>query len=237
MFVMRTLFTAAALIFATSSFAEASTTFTLNFDDPSPLSIDLGDQNTGDTMATIESGDGACGPLSGSGSNFICFTGNGQADSDPNGSGRIFAIEGLTIPAKAQSLTVSFRIAGNSTHNGGRDPLEGSGRWFDFVRFNDSTGELFTVTGSDIEGLNLGNGWSPLLSQTFASSEFSTGSGFSLGVRVSGNGNEFIGLDDLSFTAAVPEPATWLVMIAGFGIVGFNLKRRRAATLAAMREV
>lgn len=36
-----------------------------------------------------------------------------------------------------------------------------------------------------------------------------------------------------SFAAAVPEPATWLMMILGFGLVGRQLRRRKAkATLA-----
>ena len=30
-----------------------------------------------------------------------------------------------------------------------------------------------------------------------------------------------------SFTTAVPEPATWLLMIAGVGLVGWQLRRRR----------
>ena len=37
-----------------------------------------------------------------------------------------------------------------------------------------------------------------------------------------------------SFAAAVPEPATWLMMILGFGLVGSQLRRRRGkAALAA----
>ena len=32
--------------------------------------------------------------------------------------------------------------------------------------------------------------------------------------------------------AAVPEPATWALMISGFGLVGVSLRRRRAAALA-----
>jgi hypothetical protein len=28
-------------------------------------------------------------------------------------------------------------------------------------------------------------------------------------------------------TAAVPEPATWLMMISGFGVLGMALRRRR----------
>lgn len=36
----------------------------------------------------------------------------------------------------------------------------------------------------------------------------------------------------VNFTAAVPEPATWLTMILGFGIVGAALRRRRAIVAA-----
>ncbi len=34
-------------------------------------------------------------------------------------------------------------------------------------------------------------------------------------------------------TSAVPEPATWAMMIAGFGVVGGAVRRRRPAALAA----
>ena len=32
-------------------------------------------------------------------------------------------------------------------------------------------------------------------------------------------------------TAAVPEPASWAMMLAGFGAVGSALRRRKAATI------
>ncbi len=37
----------------------------------------------------------------------------------------------------------------------------------------------------------------------------------------------------LNVSSAVPEPATWAMMIAGFGMVGSLIRRRRAAALAA----
>lgn len=41
-----------------------------------------------------------------------------------------------------------------------------------------------------------------------------------------------IRLDDVSLTAAVPEPATWAVMLIGFGGVGGLLRRGRRAGIA-----
>lgn len=47
------------------------------------------------------------------------------------------------------------------------------------------------------------------------------------------SGNDFV-LDDLSFSgAAVPEPATWAMMITGFGAAGAMIRRRRAMLATA----
>lgn len=35
--------------------------------------------------------------------------------------------------------------------------------------------------------------------------------------------------DEAAFTAAVPEPASWAMLVAGFGVMGGTLRRRRAA--------
>ena len=46
--------------------------------------------------------------------------------------------------------------------------------------------------------------------------------------------DDALGIDDFTFTpvlAAIPEPATWAMMIAGFGMVGGTMRRRRT-TLA-----
>ena len=49
-------------------------------------------------------------------------------------------------------------------------------------------------------------------------------------VIFSSSGNSFE-LDNIAVTSAVPEPATWAMMITGFGMLGATLRRRRATAL------
>lgn len=71
-----------------------------------------------------------------------------------------------------------------------------------------------------------------------------TASTFTLGIRAGGSGwqggaDESWGIDNLKITAtlrdptgAIPEPATWAMMILGFGAAGTAMRRRRAMALA-----
>jgi len=52
-----------------------------------------------------------------------------------------------------------------------------------------------------------------------------------LAATVPGNGGVFF--DNLSVSGAVPEPATWALMIGGFGMAGAMLRRRRLVPVAA----
>ena len=47
--------------------------------------------------------------------------------------------------------------------------------------------------------------------------------------NLTGGVNEGILLDAVSITQAVPEPATWAMMLFGFGAVGFAMRRRKPA--------
>jgi len=50
-----------------------------------------------------------------------------------------------------------------------------------------------------------------------------------VGVEVSSSGNTFE-ISDFGASTVVPEPATWALMITGFGAAGAMLRRRRAVT-------
>lgn len=48
-----------------------------------------------------------------------------------------------------------------------------------------------------------------------------------LSQRTASGGPPFMLLDNVQLTADVPEPATWTLMLAGLGLVGFAARRRR----------
>jgi hypothetical protein len=100
------------------------------------------------------------------------------------------------------------------------------------------TGDPITNT------LNLGNTWAGVAS-LFGNMQFSAGDNTASAQAVNGAGNTgnlfFLaagdiagtsGLDafkvkSLDVTAAVPEPASWAMMIAGLGVVGMSMRRRK----------
>ncbi|MES3026694.1 MAG: PEPxxWA-CTERM sorting domain-containing protein [Pseudomonadota bacterium] len=45
--------------------------------------------------------------------------------------------------------------------------------------------------------------------------------------------NETFGVQFSAVTASVPEPASWAMMISGFGMIGATMRRRRGTTTAA----
>ncbi|WP_156255497.1 PEPxxWA-CTERM sorting domain-containing protein [Sandarakinorhabdus oryzae] len=42
-------------------------------------------------------------------------------------------------------------------------------------------------------------------------------------------GGEYLAFDNLVYTTGVPEPASWMLLLAGFGLAGGALRRRRLA--------
>lgn len=48
--------------------------------------------------------------------------------------------------------------------------------------------------------------------------------------NAAGDAQDFRALKQVSFNAAVPEPATWTMMLGGFGVIGAAVRRRARAT-------
>ena len=101
--------------------------------------------------------------------------------------------------------------------------------------YTSGVNDKFYITGGDV---NSGQTISQWASQLTGASVL----GFSVGDGSSAGTGYHAFVDDVTFTkggasttynfetaavsGAVPEPATWLMMIAGFGMVGFGLRRR-----------
>jgi hypothetical protein len=118
------------------------------------------------------------------------------------------------------------------------------------VRISQQGGGLFSLNGADVAVGIVGAQGGMTVTGTFAdlttvSTSFDVGAsfqsrqfaGFTNLIAVTfaereqvGFGAYGIGVDNIVIDqAVVPEPATWAMMIAGFGLVGAGLRRRKAA--------
>lgn len=157
-----------------------------------------------------------------------------------------------------QVVTISFDLEGNQIRPLGEDVpylqfyfeqtnpesyqevyyIEGS-EFFDFVDFYPYTEGEPTVRIYDqffIQSYGLYGDY-PMTRQTISFRPLIAGAfQFELGTYSGGGYGPLIdnfAVDVTPFAAAVPEPATWAMLIAGFGAVGLTTRRRRAASVAA----
>ena len=93
-----------------------------------------------------------------------------------------------------------------------------------FDAFEDINFSNVTLNGTPLTLVNTG----PLSSAFTASELFSSGGINTLIVSgTSGAGATYSGTINYRLTGAVPEPATWALMILGFGAVGAAMRRRK----------
>ena len=91
-------------------------------------------------------------------------------------------------------------------------------------------GFAFTKTNEDGQAPELAEIWTLVPAQTLlAGNHTLTVSGTVVG---SSGGGSFGGNVNVSPVGAVPEPATWAMMLLGFGAVGFAMRRRQRPALA-----
>jgi len=103
--------------------------------------------------------------------------------------------------------------------------------WIDANRTNNGGPHSYTVT---VNGATLGtytSGFSGFAAESTGPFGVIAGQSYTIAFNGIANGDTTSFIDSVSL-ATVPEPASWALMLAGFGMVGFAV-RRRLVTIAA----
>ena len=143
----------------------------------------------------------------------LAYEGNQYLDLvGQGGTGGISQALTLT-PGDIYNLTFAYS-------NNGFSPNESTSASASFM-IDGLSGTLFhsTATSTNLD-------W-----QIFSGNFVATGADTLSFTNLTGGPNEGILLDAVS-VAAVPEPATWAMMLLGFGAIGFAMRRRRSPPLA-----
>ena len=152
---------------------------------------------TGGSLLTGTSGSGAQ-PFGSDGSQYLSVLGGQQAEI------RDTIAAGYNI--------ISFYLGSIDTYN--------------TVSVLDTAGAVIaSFTGSAFLGGPSGNQSLPQTNRLITLSRDSGEAAFG-GLRVQSSQNS-AEVENVRFASAVPEPATWMLMLAGFGVVGFSMRRRR----------
>ncbi|MHA6723487.1 PEPxxWA-CTERM sorting domain-containing protein [Sphingomonas sp. RS2018] len=153
-----------------------------------------------------------------------------SAPTGTSGRGNFVVLDGDTTARGVLSQTLTGLIAGNTYT----------------LSFDWAAGQLASRTGATTESLTYSFGGQAFTTNTVNTpsggsapwatvtrSFQATGATQTLSFLSNGTPNGLPPvalLDNVSVTAAVPEPATWGMMIVGFGAMGAQLRRRRTAT-------
>jgi hypothetical protein len=161
--------------------------------------------------------DGGAMQLQGSGKDFFKSPSGGNFfASDPDyGPGTLKQlVEGLTIGSK-YLLTFEFALAQQANWSGANNDV------FWQVGFGGKTqdGKKLSIPEKGFSG------WETA-SMVFTATSTSEWLSF-LSQRTASGGPPFMLLDNVQLRADVPEPATWALMLAGLGMLGYFARRRR----------
>lgn len=104
---------------------------------------------------------------------------------------------------------------------------------YNFVDFLNRKGEtVWTIAGTDMPKFN-GDQSAQLTNQRLLVSFQREADIAGVRMRSKGSAFEFDSLAGAASTGAVPEPASWLMMIIGFGFIGHGLRRKRSGAVSA----
>jgi hypothetical protein len=172
-------------------------------------------------LATFNSGDN--GGVTGG---YMILTGSGPDGADP-----AVGDQGDPYLSVLGGQTASFDFTGFAS--GGLMQLGldyGSADTYNTFTLLLAGGGSQTFTGQDLINIGTANGdqGSP---RTNGRLTFFADPGVVITGLVLSSSQNSLETDNYGVTAAVPEPSTWAMMLAGFGMIGFGMRRRRAASL------
>jgi len=178
----------------------------------------------------------------------------------PTGFSTTYALPAATVTLNAVDFGEMF--SGVTNYQATVDPAlygfdvgDGTGNWLGFPNGSatfdfDGTTHAFGFYATGVQttfGLDFLVTYDNGVSQAF-SAPVNTDGGVSFfglvdtdsfaSITISRPGNDAWGIDNVSYgfptlTPEVPEPASWAMMIAGFGLVGAAMRRRQTAAFAA----
>jgi hypothetical protein len=152
-------------------------------------------------------------------SNLVWNAANGARSVELAGIGSGGITQRLTnqfTPGATYKLV--FKLSAN--------PFAANGDYQALVSASNGVPEYFTYTKT------AANSPTNMLYQTYEYIWTPTGASQNIQFRSRGSGALGIILDSVSISL-VPEPANWMLLIAGFGMTGFAMRRRRVPTVAA----
>ena len=156
----------------------------------------------------------------------LVFNPNGGNNAiDLTGAGNTGPADGITqtiATVAGRKYTLSFFV-------GNASPTGGNGTYYTLpstLNLSINGGALLNFTNATND--NFAINW-----RAFTTTFVATGAttlAFSNGTPAADN---MLGLDDVTLTGAVPEPATWTMLIVGFGLVGYSARRRTRTLVTA----
>ena len=100
---------------------------------------------------------------------------------------------------------------------------------YNTLTIHSSVGDVVVIPGGNFPNAANGNQFAPGTNGLFT--VVATAGETFTGITLASSGNSFE-IDNLAVIAGVPEPASWALMIMGFGSAGALLRRRRALGVA-----
>lgn len=142
-----------------------------------------------------------------------------------SGGTKFLRLESNLQGNRATSTSIAFTFAAPISAFGTYVTGLGTAAGAITVGFNDGTNQSYALTGSSTTGtLFFG------VTDTAAFSSIT----FTETIPSGASSRDNFGLDDIVYhvaaTSAAPEPASWAMMIAGFGAVGTTMRRRKVNT-------